>query len=274
MRSNKQTAAQHRTEREKDLAEKLVELQAKSEAEARIEAALPPDFAYHMIHVHSLYGKSASIRLTPSCVGYSDPDERCTLQDITRLLEQFPPVECVKVKDGCTSFRTRESMQDWLDGKPQAHPAGDARHIRDTTEVESVSAVTIKADPGHTTGQQITVTWPTRLPSGDVVNIEADLKPSEHPVRVEVNARRDRSTGTILEVLSCKLIVTKPGFFKDREIKWGTGGREYANNFQLYWDIPDVPYPQWWADTVNSGFRTPEPQPTTKVRRPYEGGAM
>lgn len=276
MRSNKRTAGQHRAEREKDLAEKLAELQDKSRAEARIEAALPPDFAYHMIHVSELYGIVASVSLTPSYLGYSDPDERCTLQDITRLLEQFPPVECVMVRDGCVSFRTREFMQDWLDGKPQEHQAGDARHIRDSAQVDPVAAVTVKVEPGHSTGQQVSVRWPTRLPSGDVVEIDADLKPSEHPVRIDINARHDRSSGKLIEVLSCKLEVTNPRFFKDRHIKWGTGGSEYANSFTLYWDMPDVPYPQWWTDTINLGFRTPEPEPTTttKTRRPYERGAM
>lgn len=219
MKTLKQMATEKRQAIRGDAAKERKELRA-LEGLAKV---WPEDVPLSAVHVNSLYGTVASLRIGSDYQAYGHPDDRLDMPAVARLLDKFPPVVTWKVSDGCLSFRPDADVTD-------AEAMGD--------KAEQVWGVRLDIEPGiNSGGHSQRVHWFANV-GGLLVRIEAVLAPSAYPVAVKVNARRDRRTGKVLEVIECSIDTAPsfPGhFWIDKRVRWAAGSHEYANKFSLYW---------------------------------------
>ncbi len=217
---------------------------AKRRALEDVTSHWPAAVKVSRVHAHKLYGAVASVLIGSDRADYyhdDHADDRCTLGEVADLLDQLPPLPMAIYKDGCTSFRPL------LDESDLDRDIGNER----TCDNDIFPAI-LEIEPnqdGYRGGQQ--VTWFTRLPGGPVVEVNAALRPDALPVSVRVNARRDKRTGKILEILETTLESVAP-FWLEQRIKWGSGGSEYANKFTLYWRSVDysLGIGKTWRETI------------------------
>lgn len=207
--------AEHKAETKEKAKKRRDELRRLERVAAVMGDADPTD-----IHFHTLYGVVAGVTFGSDYQAYGLEDNRQTMQQVADLLEKYPPVPVWKISDGCTAMRP-----DWN--------VSDDEAMKDNAE--KIWGVMLRTD--YVSGQTQKVSWYTEI-DGVRLKITAVLRPDNFPVRIDMNARRDRRTGKVLEIMHCNL-EQNPAFhghfWMDQRIRWASGSREYANPFSLYW---------------------------------------
>jgi hypothetical protein len=198
----------------------------------------PAEVRVNQFHAHNLYGSVASAKIGDDFTGYGMEDTRPTMARVIELLRLLPPVPMVVHKVGGASFRPAEYVD-------ERYPDADPR---------SVFPVIIEIDPGVSYGASQVVTWFTKLDGAGIVEINAHLRPESQPVRVQVNAKRDRGTGKVLRVESTDISVNPSfagNFWMDQRVRYAAGNYDQANRFVLYWlDQEETDCAKVWAETI------------------------
>ena len=183
----------------------------------------PPDVQVSSLHAYNLYGSVARATIGQAFPRYGAIDDRCTMEDVSRLLDKLPPLPLWKKKDGCTNFRPDTAMSD------------EQTMAEDT---EQVWGVLLDVAPGYNAGgEEQSVEWYTKC--GDlVVRVKCILSPASYPVSVSVDGPRQFGKGKLLRVTETK-ISPKDNFYLDQRVRWATGSDQYANRFTCYWIAVD-----------------------------------
>jgi hypothetical protein len=208
-----------------NLAEELARIEKKAaddkeriEKEYAILQLIGPDVSsYETPHIHPwrLYGSRGSIKFSAP---FSSSLARGKAPDadlLKFLLGKFSPVPLVQVKDGCTSFR------------PAFHETKQGQTVLD------VFPVTVYIET--TNSPQAKFEWYANF-AGEVWNFEVvfplhqtDLGRLE--VRYEYHDRWNNPDNRTVE--HCDF---HPNHGAQR-IRWASVGRQYTNNFTLWWDM-------------------------------------
>jgi len=208
----------------KTTADRLAELEAEYQAkraeiikDEQFLAALPAwahEYKHGSPHWYKLYGREVSIHFEPlrySSIeqGLKSPD----LEFVARLMDEFPPLPLVMVKDGCTSVR----------------PAAAAPEDSERVSLTPIAPFTIRID---TSELAASFEW-TAAVGGFVAEFKVSLPLPAKLGRLDVRVKEDRYGGRKVE--RCEFEPTVAGA---RRIRWATGGPQYTNDFTVYWEAP------------------------------------
>lgn len=175
-----------------------------------VEGYAPPS-----IHRYKLYGSQGSIHYRmqryPSIAEGNNPDVAL----LRRLLEFAPPVETVKHKDGCTSFRP----------EPESY--------ENSGEYADVDPVLIDMNPSQY-GQEITVKW-FGLIGADLWIFEVEF-PYHNPKVGIPNFRWNRYAGGRGDISSVEFIGFVPKPYGAKYIKWAGGTNKDPGHLTVYWE--------------------------------------
>lgn len=215
-----QTAKQYREDKIKAAQDRFEEEKRKLALEEKILSILPDDFQFHFLHVSSLYGSVASISVGDSFPHYGKPDTRQTLAQVQKLIEQFPPLPTVLVRDGCVGVQPEE----W-----------EKTHHKERSELTYIWGVSYRLDCSEYGKAHFE--WYTQL--GDIIiRINAHMLSSELPATASVRYAR-YPDGEIKSVLSVSLNMRK-GVLTGYHIKYGGGTHKDPGTYLLYWDRFDT----------------------------------
>lgn len=231
--------------------------------EHAIRAALPDslDGLPVRIHLHGLYGTTASVKVEYDFYRYGrDDKQQPTLEDALTLAEQLAPCSVRKIKDGCLSFQLGAYV-DSLD---------KAKKERWQEEIEvSPFRIKVGAFQQHT----MTIEWAAVL-GNEIVDVDFILPLPRWLGNLEVHYQNYMGGK---RVDRCNFMPNKDAvfsIFRDDEelaqlaaspIKWGRGSDETPNDFTLYWhdlrdDIGSTP-----ADLIRTLIAARDKAATPKV---------
>lgn len=227
----------------KTLDEKIADLKAQHEKQVeelalkeKILSALPDWTRVYDVRVYcgELYGRIAAVHFDHNFFRLStDTALQPDLELVGRLHEAFPGLPMVRVKDGSLSFRLKAHVE--------ALP--EEKKARWESETD-VAPFRIDID----THQQRTAEfeWYAEV-AGVVVSFHVKLPLMSELGYLNMRAVRYGSDGPVKYWERCEFQPNNAAvytlFSSDGEsladlqpcVKWGTGGREYPNNFTLFW---------------------------------------
>lgn len=223
------TVAEHLAEIDADAEQAIAKARARTAAERAILSGLPPGLAVNGIHASTLYGERGHVSIGNE-YRQTEPNHQSRAA-VLDLLRQFPPMPREIVRDGCTSIR----LAGFVDG-----------HDRPTAERTPIFPVTVSFE-NLERGQVCTVEWITDLhaatgspePKPFPVRLSVLVDYASRPGRFSIDARRDRSTGTLLEIKRVDWHPA-PGVNWRERINYGGGGLTDPGHKVFYWtDAPD-----------------------------------
>lgn len=194
--------------------QKIAELKREHEVRAllgeQIDGYEPPS-----IHFYPLYGARGSITFK-GCPYESIRKGKAPDADLLRyLLATFPPLPCVKVNDGCTSFR----------------PDLGESYSREDRAVDEYDCfgviVRVETHQEHTAK----IEWYTSL-GGEIWKIAVSVPWYATDFGQLDMAAKRWPDGKVIRWERCEL---RPKHDAQR-IRWASGSSEYPNEFTLYWD--------------------------------------
>lgn len=169
--------------------------------------------------------------------GMKDADTPEFLHEVLRV---FPPVPMVKVKDGCTSFKPLIEWEE--EEKRRAEKMGEQYQERNTYDCGGVRL--------HVNTYQdrevefIWETWGTddegereRLGSKGLIRVAVKVSWWKLEVgKLYMRARYygGHESGKVSSWERCDLWVDPK--WSGQVVKWASGGPEYPNSFEVYWD--------------------------------------
>jgi hypothetical protein len=183
------------------------------------------EYAPPSVHYYKLYGSRGSVafkiqRYSSIAEGKS-PDREL----LTRLLAQFPPVERVQVKDGCTSFR------------PHVAAAGfNLASLKGETDwrgnLLDVCPITVRIEVFQ--GPTVDFEWYAQV-NGELWEFKVEYWLHQTDLgRLDVAYNRafGRDSGEITGVERCDFYPKHNA----QRIRWASGDRKTPNSFTLWWD--------------------------------------
>jgi hypothetical protein len=182
-------------------------------------------YAPPSVHYYKLYGSRGSVNFGiqryASIAEGKSPDRAL----LARLIEQFPPVARVQVKDGCTSFRPNVSAE----GFNVASLKGEADY---RGELLDVCPITVRIEVFQ--GPTVKFEWYSPV-SGELWEFHVEY----HLYQTDLGNLRvkydyyDRWQNKIKQVSVCEF-TPKHGA---QRIRWASGSPETPNSFTLWWDV-------------------------------------
>lgn len=208
----------------KTLEQELADLDKKhasAVADAKLKhstlVALPDlgEYAPPYIHRHKLYGSVGSIHFSlqrySSIAEGKNPDAGL----LRTLLAFAPPVDIIKIKDGCTSFQP----------EPETYTSNG--------NCTDVDPILIDMDPSQF-GQATKVKWYGRV-GEDLWMFQVEL-PYHQPKIGTPNFQWNRYAGGQGEVSSVKFIGFTPKPIGAKYIKWAGGTNKDPGHLTVYWE--------------------------------------
>lgn len=172
---------------------------------------------YHapMAHFHKLYGSVGSIHLHGCDYAAIREGKQPDRALLVALLAAYPPLDVLRVKDGCTSFRP-------------------ARHYEENTVREEglyeCYGVTVKIEVFQ--GPHAEFKWYADL-NGETWQFSVKFPLHKTDLgRLDAVAKRYDGHGPVSSWERCEFYAKHDA----QKIRWASGGREYPNSFTLYWD--------------------------------------
>ena len=217
----KKTIAEMIVEQKKSIRDTATKERAELRTLEALAKVLPEDCKPDRIFVNRLYGSVADLAFGDSFVPYGAEDTRCTMADVARLLDMFPPVKVWNIRSGCLAMRP-----DW-DVKDKEITGKDA-------EANDQWGVMLDVEPGiNSGGASQKVEWYTEK-NGLRFGVTCILKPEHYPATVEIRAKRAFGRGPITRIEDT-MIQPRGSFWLDQRAKWAPGSNQYAHKFTCYW---------------------------------------
>ncbi len=170
------------------------------------------------IHHSKHYGRVGSIAIHGTDYAPLRDGKEPDAALLRALLDAYPPVPMLLIKDGCTSFRPQ-----------QTHGA------RTGESVEEVYPILCRLDEVDR-GGWVKIEWTSRL-NGDLWEFSVGFPLGKTNLGRLALKSRVRS-GEITSWEHCEFT---PSCGNARRIRWASGGRQYPNTFTVYWPKPYEP---------------------------------
>jgi hypothetical protein len=203
-----------------ELARKFEKAAEELEQKWKVLALLPPTEGYAppMIHHYKMYGSEGGIHFNlqrySSIAEGKSPDKEL----LKLMLESFPPVPIIKVREGTTSIRP----------EPESYESNG--------EVEEIEPITFRLEPSlHS--QTTEVEWYAQVGELGLWRIRLEFPLYQHKLgkldlRWSHNPNYEDRRVEVCQFYPSHSLHT---------IRWASGGPQYPNTFTLYWSRGETP---------------------------------